>query len=733
MKILKPNHLLRIVLSISLAILPVAPVLAQTAPTAPTAPTPPPSPESSEIPEAPEAPEAPVYGEPTPTPTISPTKVPTPTPTEVPLPVAEPQSTEGSSEPIGSIEVQSEPTGAVIDGQVGSAEIMTGDATVTAGATTTGNTNLSETSGGDDFSGAVLINEGNGSDSDNSIGLSENSSTTTIQDNVADVGNFMDLDSSTGDNSASKNVGDSTIITGDANVTGTLVNYLNTNLAGVQAYEFNILDDHNGDYILDFSTANCLVGCDSGSAYIANLDNGSGSVNEADLTRTTEVETYQTNVADLDNTMILSADSGNNNADNNTGGDSTIETGDANVSANVLNLTNTNVVGDLVYTVVNIFGDLVGDIVFTADQIYNLLANSGNGADSTNQISLTENFDSTTHQTNVAEIDNLVLVEATTGDNSASNNTGGNNSIETGDVNVDVNVVNIANTNIVGDAWLVLVNESGNWIGRIMGLDSNGNVATSENLQFSVDEQGGVTLVNAGNGSDSTNLINAADNYSETTVQTNLANVNNNLILSANTGGNSTSKNTGGNNSIVTGDANIVANIVNFVNTNIAGGSKLFVNVINVFGSWTGNFLTPWAEKDTASNLNNQTGGETTQQATVEANNQVFQGIEEETASSEPINQESPQPSAIGSVAGKILGKTIQFGEKQMMGTGIVEVEGSLESESLPAVATNSVEAASQVLGEVKEGLDINLAWLILLAPPMAAGFMVKRKLTGGR
>ena len=68
----------------------------------------------------------------------------------------------------------------------------------------------------------------------------------------------------------------------------------------------------------------------------------------------------------------------------------------------------------------------------------------------------------------------------------------------------------------------------------------------------------------------------------------------NNVDLYANTGGNSASRNTGGDNSITTGDATIVANIINFVNTNISGNGRLFVNVVNVFGSWFGDFSERW-------------------------------------------------------------------------------------------------------------------------------------------
>ena len=91
-----------------------------------------------------------------------------------------------------------------------------------------------------------------------------------------------------------------------------------------------------------------------------------------------------------------------------------------------------------------------------------------------------------------------------------------------------------------------------------------------------------------------TNVDTATTN---TTTQTNTADLNNNLQLSANTGGNSASYNTGGSNGILTGDAQIIANLVNFVNNNITGGGRLVVSVVNVFGSWLGDFVTSGQKK----------------------------------------------------------------------------------------------------------------------------------------
>ena len=116
--------------------------------------------------------------------------------------------------------------------------------------------------------------------------------------------------------------------------------------------------------------------------------------------------------------------------------------------------------------------------------------------------------------------------------------------------------------------------------------------------EFAINENGEITAINSANGSGSANNASVNQSNNNTIVQTNNANIVNNVNLSANTGGNTASNNTGGDSSIKTGDAKIVANIVNFVNNNIIGNGRLFVTVVNVFGSWMGDFVTPGTHKE---------------------------------------------------------------------------------------------------------------------------------------
>ncbi len=535
---------------------------------------------------------------PPPTPTAPPKPTPPSTPT--PPPVHNNNNSDNSTPESPLPSSESKPTvssgGESQNGQQGDSSINTSDANANgsliniANQNASGGTGVATTTSGPSVS---VANEANGANSENNGSVNVVNDSNTTQTNNADVNNNMDISTSTGGNSASFNTGgDNVIVTGNANSTGTIINFLNSNLAGVSVYEFNIMDNQSGDYVLDFSKGTCVYGC-VGTVDISNEGNGANSENTGSVQVTNNNDTTQVNNANLNNTMVLTANSGYNDTSFNTGGDNVIITGDANVAANVLNFTNTNVEGGVIYAVVNVFGDLIGNIIFpssmccTADTT---VKNTGNGTNSDNTTEANIENNNNITQFNNADIDNTLVIDATTGNNNASFNTGGNSTVVTGDTNVEASVVNFGNMNFVsGDWFLVLVNEAGKWIGKIMGFD--GSVASSEDLEFDVSESGDVKLVNSGNGAGSTNTGEANIENNNYITQVNNANVGNNLQLSANTGGNDANYNTGGNSTIKTGDANIVANIVNFVNTNITGGGRLFVNVINVFGSWIGDFV----------------------------------------------------------------------------------------------------------------------------------------------
>ena len=713
-----------------------APIFAEEAPNAPVAPT---APAAPEAPSAPSTPLAPTENQPTapvaptaPDPYIPPSleapKAPV-APTAPTAPESPNENSNQSLQPVGS-ESNNAPVqnGTSSSGNVGDTAVATGDASSDGNIVTNANSNLSTTPTGNGSSASVS-NTGNGANSTNNGSASVTNNNSTDQNNSAVVNNNMDQSAVTGRNDTSYNVGDSSIQTGDANTTGTVITSVNTNVDGVAVAEFNIADDHVGDIVLDFN-AGCIQGCGGTSISTDNSNNGAGSNNTSSTDSTTNNTTNQANDAAVNTTMTLGADSGNNDASFNTGGDSVISTGDANVSASAVTFANNNIAGDVIYAVVNIFGDLVGDIILTEEMMNAVCGgtcggqiaseNSGNGAGSTNTANASTSTSDITNQTNNADINNTLVLDTETGNNDASFNTDGSSAIITGDTKVEANVLNIANTNVSGgNMWLVIVNEAGKWIGKLFGAPEGSNMAGSTGVEFEVDPTtGAVTAGNSGNGANSTNTANASQDSSTTTNQTNNATINNTLNLSANTGGNSSSFNTGGNSGIITGDATIVANIVNFVNNNITGGGKLFVTVVNVFGSWAGDFLTPGSQKETAQLQQPQEIGGTSnheQNTTPVPNSNSSQ----QNTSNPTVTPTQVQPTIVRQNDAYIAYSPSNSSNTPPFGSIGASISVQITPENPEVLGTNDTQVESAV--STKKKITINLAWLLLGIP---AGLM---------
>ncbi len=706
---------------------------APTAPTAPPVPTAPPIPTAPPVPTAPPAPPAPNLND-TPTPSPVPPASADPTPTDTQQNNnSQPSSDAPQQEQSASqSEPQGEQTGNQTQNGVSDPSITTGDATNSVQALTTGNNNsaINEPSvSTDSNTGISIANSGNGSESENTGVVVTDTTNLTVQNNQATVGNSLNQPTVTGQNSTSGNVGTSSIKTGDANTSGTIITAVNTNVDGVAVSEFNIVDDHVGDIVLDFAK-DCTIGCQNGDLTITNSANGANSTNSGSIDNTTNNLTFQNNDADILNSMTLNSDSGNNTADKNTGGDTSIETGGANVSASSLTFANNNISGNVVYGIVNIYGDLVGDILFPEELFgstccgsgQTTIANTNNGSGSTNTGTVNDVLNNEAYQFNNATIDTTLVLEAQSGQNSASKNTGGDTSIETGDTTVTAQILNVANANIDGgNWWLVLVNEAGNWIGQIFGTDPNAHFAGAPGTEFAVNDAGEISVSNIGNGSGSTNSGTINQTSNTTTVQTNDTVVTNTLNLSANTGGNTANKNTGGDTSIKTGDANVIANIVNFVNNNIIGNGKLYVTVVNVFGSWTGNFFTPGTKKPLAQNQNEQLpaiGGANidslsppqSQTAPTQQSSQgTNSGSNNSNSNAGAISSPSPTPTPIVLAIGNTSGQPPTSG---------AFILGATTSDN----DTGNIAAV-----EGRKNVSINLAWLILLLPCAILLFAAKR------
>lgn len=356
------------------------------------------------------------------------------------------------------------------------------------------------------FAATNIQISGNGSDSNNDAKIELKKTTSVVQNNTANVSNKVDVKADTGGNSADDNTGgDVRVSTGDSTVGVAVRNMLNSNSASVDCCA-------NGDTDVEIS------------------GNGSDSDNDVKLDMDSSNGIFQDNYGKVKNDLNVDAKTGDNEADDNTGGEVEIETGDSEVSLGVLNMLNSNMA--------RIGG---GDSEGSSLSLWVL----GNGSDSKNEIDADIENENVVTQDNSAHVNNDLDVDADTGYNSADDNTGGLVSIETGDAMVEALVANAGNFN-----WADL------------------------SCDCLFDD---LTAKVAGNGSDSDNEIDLdlSDGKDNGVFQDNGAHVYNDLEdLDATTGDNESDDNTAYNGedpSIETGDAGVGAEVMNQFNANTAG------------------------------------------------------------------------------------------------------------------------------------------------------------------
>jgi hypothetical protein len=223
--------------------------------------------------------------------------------------------------------------------------------------------------------------------------VTQSQNTVVSQKNDASISNTINASSNSGGNTASRNTGgDSTIDTGNTKTEVRVENSANSNVANVD---------------------NC--NCDT-DALVKISDNGADSENKAKLNLDSKTTVAQNNNADITNKINADSTSGDNNADRNTGGVTSISTGNAWTGVAVKNEANSNWA--------NVGGDGDGSSVA-------VLIN-GNGTKSDNNVDLYLDRDMTLQQYNDSDINNWINAGANTGDNKADKNTGGEVSIETG-------------------------------------------------------------------------------------------------------------------------------------------------------------------------------------------------------------------------------------------------------------------------------------------------------------
>ena len=432
--------------------------------------------------------------------------------------------------------------------------------TATDGTPAPDGTEASGTEGLPEGTGTVETGDATAT-TDTENGANENSETTpttgdtsVTNTNDADVGNTSEAEAQTGGNVAAGS-GGATGVTGNALASSNVINVVNTNLinsTGIFAF-LNALFG-GGFNLRDFDLSYFFGGSATGGCSLSSCPDGNLTVTNG-------------NDATVNNDITVNASTGGNSAQSGSG-DSSILTGDAYASANVINVVNTNIVNsNYLLIAANNFGDMAGDILLPNSDFFDQLLASrppqlpGNlDVDATNNASVTNNLDAT----------------ADTGGNTSTSSDGGDASVTTGNANAAATTYNQVNqTQVGGTTFYMLINILGSWTGNVYGLPAGISwTRTPTGIALTSNSGGMPNLGCCGQGSTSVS-------------NTNSATVNNNVSVYALTGENYASSGSG-DASVNTGNAYASANVVNIVNTNVVGQNWLFA-IFNIFGNWTGN------------------------------------------------------------------------------------------------------------------------------------------------
>jgi len=252
--------------------------------------------------------------------------------------------------------------------------------------------------------------------------------------------------------------------------------------------------------------------------------NGALSNNAVNVTNASNTVVNQTNNANITNNIHSDASTGGNSSNFNTGGNTTVKSGDANSTVNVTNAANLN----------------QATVSCGCDNGSTSVNVTGNGAESENGVDVTNANSTFLNQNNDANFNNNVTADAKTGGNDSLYNTGGSTLVKSGDASGNVNVDNKANANFA-----------------TVGGPSDPNA-------------GGSSVVISGNGALSENGVDLANVSAVVLTQSNDANIGNNVKSDAKTGDNESQFNTGGSNAIVSGDATDNVSVDNLANFNAA-------------------------------------------------------------------------------------------------------------------------------------------------------------------
>lgn len=390
---------------------------------------------------------------------------------------------------------------------------------------------------------------------------------------------------------------------GAASIIENLLNLLNAAWSwsggGLSYFAQNLFGNQTGDITINPTTSGGSGGqigsTGTTGGLSANSTTGPGSTNTAAGSDTNNLTVVNKPTGAINNNVDLLAQSGNAAVQGNTKGGSA-SSGDATVDLNILNLINSAInSGSSFFGLLNIFGNLNGDVLFPNGFLDSATGSSnagqsgsgsttatngttGPGSTNTAGSSTNNNFNVTNSPS--AAFNNNVNTAAKSGAASVDGNTSAG-SATSGDSTTKNNLFNLFNSNVFGDnAVLVLVNVMGHWVGHIMNLPDSGS-STGALLT------GNAVVSNNATGPNSTNTANESQNNNVNLVNQPSGTITNNVRAGAISGAASVSGNTTGGNA-TSGVAKVATNIANIFGSALNLKKWFGVLVINVFGDWTG-------------------------------------------------------------------------------------------------------------------------------------------------
>jgi hypothetical protein len=377
---------------------------------------------------------------------------------------------------------------------------------------------------------------------------------------LVNVINSLQQTAKTGDVNAASNTQVGNASSGAANVLANLINLL------ASAWSWS-----NGS--LNFFMQN-IVGNQTGDLTLAPSEAATGGGGQLGTTPagSPDLQVKAQATGNIVNNLGVVAQSGNAAATNNTGVGN-VSSGNASAMANIVNLISSMITsGNSFFGVLNIFGNLNGDVLFPQGFL-NGLTSSGTG-----QVAAGPGQTTVDNQTTNA-VANNVFTGAASGSVKADSNTQAGN-LASGTSGTTQSLFNLSNTSVFGDnAVLVLVNVLGHWVGKIMNLPGG----SSESALLT----GNATVGSAGTDSNGLTTSSQTSSHEAQIAQSAVGTITNNIGVAAQSGDATASGNTKVGD-VTSGNAQAGASVANIFNSVLNLKHWFGVLVINVFGDWLG-------------------------------------------------------------------------------------------------------------------------------------------------